>query len=131
MNRAEEILQAACVAYLRCSLTGGFWFRAGLEGVRLAPHVAAQARRAGMEPGWPDLQIVGPMRFCGFIELKRPKETPLPGLVKARPAGRLSQTQLVKREWLEVCGWPYAVARDLEELRCILRAWGVPLKEAA
>jgi hypothetical protein len=68
-------------------------------------------------PGMPDILVVGPSRLIG-LELKT-------------AVGRQSPDQRAVAARFERCGWPYLLARSLDEVEALLAATGVPLKVKA
>jgi hypothetical protein len=139
MNRPEEALQIACVAWLEATLpppwkcwhTPNGGFRTKVE--------AAKFQKMGVRPGMPDLFVMGPY-VAGYgiggditgprliaIEFKAPpKRLRSGGLSKASP--RLSPAQRARQADLGACGVPYLVIDDIADMIQSLRALGVPLR---
>jgi hypothetical protein len=77
--------------------------RSDIAGVRL--------KALGMQPGWPDLEIISPDGLVHFIELKTAK-------------GALSEAQRAFREDCIRTGRRYALCRSFKEAEAALMAWG-------
>jgi hypothetical protein len=147
MNRPEEALQIACVAWLEATLpppwkcwhTPNGGFRTKVE--------AAKFQKMGVRPGMPDLFVMGPhmiaeqqhiageppitiaktIPYLIAIEFKAPpKRLRSGGLSKASP--RLSPAQRARQADLGACGVPYLVIDDIADMMQSLRALGVPLR---
>jgi len=73
----------------------------------------AQLKRSGLMPGMPDILIFGPNSLIG-LELKT-------------EVGRQSLQQKAVAQRFERCGFPYLIARNLDEVEVLLMAAGVPL----
>ncbi len=146
MNRPEEALQIAAVAWLEATLpppwkcwhTPNGGFRTKVE--------AAKFQKMGVRPGMPDLFVCGPPSYAGpqtvsitqdgphcalvAIEFKAPpKRLRSGGLSKASP--RLSPAQRARQADLGACGVPYLVIDDIADMIQSLRALGVPLRGRA
>jgi hypothetical protein len=149
VNRPEEILHRACVAYLRAALPKP-WFCAHVpNGGGRSKAEAGILKAMGVLAGMPDLLVFGPHEtlvkrangvFTEFetkitprliaIEFKAPpKRLRSGGLSKASP--RLSPAQRARQADLAACGVPYLVIDDLAEMVRALRALGVPLRGRA
>lgn len=117
----EADLQREILRYLGATLPHGFVFHHSPNGGMLKGEVG-RSRGLGTKPGWPDLQVVGRLDsgepFTGYIEVKAPK-------------GRLSEEQITMRDRLIDCGYPVGVARSIDDVRELVRAWGLPSRDAA
>lgn len=123
MNRPEERLQRALVAYLRAALPAPWFFFHPPNGGGRSKAEAGVLKALGTMPGLPDLWVVGahppfviPRIVC--LEVKS-------------PTGRLSPAQRDAILALERCGIPTTVVRSVAEADAALRAAGVPLKGRA
>lgn len=67
----------------------------------------------GVMPGVFDLVVMAPGGFTGFIEVKAGK-------------GKLSEDQEVFRRELLLMGFPYVIARSLDDVRAAIEAWQLP-----
>lgn len=146
MNRPEEALHRACVAYLRAALPKPWlcWHNANGGGRSKAE--AGILKALGVLAGMPDLFVMGPR--TGWIETKPmvrdartlphliaiefkapPKRLRTGGLSKASP--RLSPAQRARQLDLGACGVPYLVIDDMADMVQALKALGVPLRGRA
>jgi hypothetical protein len=142
MERPEEALQIAAVAYLNAALTKP-WFCHHIPNGGFRTKVeAGKFKRMGVLPGMPDLLVWGqrldevivkgvsvnalrPVVIA--IEFKAPpKRLPSGNLSKARAV--LSPAQRARQADLGACGVPYLVIDDMADMVQSLRALGVPLK---
>ena len=130
MNRPEQSLHIAAVAYLRAALPKP-WFPAHVPNGGFRTKVEAGAfQRMGVLPGMPDLLIFGPGPRIVAIEFKAPpKRLRDGGPSKAAP--RLSPAQRARQADLGACGIPYLVVDDLAAMIAALRNLGVPLRGRA
>jgi len=130
MNRPEEALQIAAVAYLDASLPPP-WFPAHVPNGGFRTKVeAAKFQKMGVRPGMPDLLLFGPDSRLIAIEFKAPpKRLRSGGLSKSSP--RLSPAQRARQADLGACGVPYLVIDDIADMIQSLRALGVPLRGRA
>jgi hypothetical protein len=113
MRHSEAIFHRQVAIYLRVAIREPwFWttFPAGGGGKARG----AQLKRSGLMPGMPDILVVGPSRLIG-LELKT-------------AVGRQSPDQKAVAARFERCGWPYLLARNLDEVEVLLGAAGVPLQ---
>ena len=111
-RHSEALFHRQVALYLRVAVREPwFWttFPAGGGGKTRG----AQLKRMGLMPGMPDILIVGPSRLVG-LELKT-------------AAGRQSVEQKAVAQRFERCGFPYLLARNLDEVEVLLMAAGVPL----
>lgn len=115
----EAKIQRAILRYLGATLPHGFVLHHSPNGGMLKGEVG-RSRGLGTKPGWPDLQVVGRLDsgepFTGYIEVKAPK-------------GRLSEEQIAMRDRLIDCGYPVGVARSIDDVRELVRAWGLPSRD--
>lgn len=144
MNRPEESLHRACVAYLRATLPSP-WFCAHIpNGGGRSKAEAGILKAMGVLAGMPDLLVFGPKQTGiaadgqarnGFpvdarviaIEFKAPpKRLKAGGPSKAAP--RLSPAQRARQADLGACGVPYLVIDDMSEMVRALKALNVPLR---
>jgi hypothetical protein len=139
MNRPEESLQIACVAYLRASLPKPWFCHHIANGGHRTTVEAGKFKQMGVLPGMPDLLVWGPY-VAGYgiggdiigprviaIEFKAPpKRLKAGGKSVARP--RLSPAQTARQADLGACGVPYLVIDDMAEMVQALKALGVPLR---
>ena len=111
-RHSEALFHRRVALYLRVAVREPwFWttFPAGGGGKTRG----AQLKRMGLMPGIPDILIVGPSRLVG-LELKT-------------AVGRQSVEQKAVAQRFERCGFPYLLARNLDEVEVLLMAAGVPL----
>jgi hypothetical protein len=139
VQRPEENLHKACVAYLRASLPKP-WFCAHVPNGGYRTKAEAGILKAmGALAGMPDVLVFGPPWLpVGFenpaaqtsliaIEFKAPpKRLRTGGPSKANP--RLSPAQIARQADLGACGVPYLVVDDMVEMVLALKALGVPLR---
>lgn len=144
MNRPEENLHRACVAYLRAALPPP-WFCAHIpNGGGRSKAEAGILKAMGVLAGMPDLLICGPggwvyptdpagkQTTCRLVAIEfkaPPKPLKRGGVSKATP--RLSPAQRARQADLGACGVPYLVIDDMAEMVQALRALGVPLRGRA
>lgn len=115
-RHSEALFHYQVANYLRFAIREPwFWttFPAGGGGKARG----AQLKRAGLMAGMPDILVVGPGKLVG-LELKT-------------AVGRQSPDQKAVAARFERCGWPYLLARNLDEVEVLLGASGVPLKAKA
>lgn len=147
MQRHEEQLHRACVAYLRAALPKSWIVWHTPNGGGRSKAEAGILKAMGVLAGMPDLFVCGPhpslfgtardepTRIVTFprliaIEFKAPPKRTLKGAIsKARP--RLSPAQMARQQDLGACGVPYLVIDDMAEMIQKLKALGVPLRGRA
>ena len=134
MNRPEEQLHRACVAYLRAALPKPWIVWHTPNGGGRSKAEAGILKAMGVLAGMPDLFVMGPnamtLPYVIAIEFKAPpKRLRAGGVSKARP--RLSPAQMARQADLGACGVPYLVIDDMAEMVQALRALGVPLRARA
>lgn len=154
MNRPEEALHRAGVAYLRAALPSPWIVFHVPNGGGRSKAEAGILKAMGVLAGMPDLFVMGPriartahelkMEMLGLgpqvslpitpnliaIEFKAPpKRLRTGGPSKAKP--RLSPAQIARQIDLGACGVPYLVIDDLADLVQSLKALGVPLRGRA
>ena len=110
----EHALQVSIVDALRLLLPPVWRVVASTNGGRRTPWAATRSIRAGELPGFPDLQVIGPDKIL-FIEVKSKN-------------GTVSPEQKLIHAWLEKCGFPVAVVRDLDHALSFLAANEVPIR---
>lgn len=111
----EQDLQQTVAEYLTWALAPPWWFTAIGHGGGGAKR-GAILKSMGVKSGVPDLLILGPHLFVGWIELKSAK-------------GRRSLEQIVFAKMAEALGHCTAVCRSLDEVRTELLGWRAPLRE--
>lgn len=116
-NRYEDAIQKQIVNYLRNVLHGSAMVlhlnntpRSAIDGARL--------KQMGLVAGAPDLLVVLPHGKGCFIEVKTEK-------------GRVSEAQHSFSFCCQALGWPWFVARSVEDVRLGFKALGIKTKEAA
>lgn len=116
-NRYEDAIQKAIVNWLRHVLPGHAMVlhihnnpRSAIDGARL--------KQMGLVAGAPDLLIVLPHGQGVFIEIKTEK-------------GRVSEAQHSFSFTCQALGWPWFVARSIDDVRLGFKALGIQTKEAA
>jgi hypothetical protein len=116
--RLEDKLQINVVEFLRLVLDPKRYLVIAIrnEGKRSLAE-GARARRMGLVPGMPDLQIIGPGGLVWSLELKT--ET-----------GVISEEQKSIHAWCAANGVPYAVCRSLDDVRVALRTWRIETRES-
>ena len=115
-RHSEALFHRQVAIYLRVAVREPwFWttFPAGGGGKTRG----AQLKRMGLMAGMPDILIVGPNRLIG-LELKT-------------AVGRQSPDQKAVAARFERCGWPYLLARSLDDVEVLLMAAGIPLAAKA
>lgn len=114
MNHAEDALQIAVAEFLRRALKPHecLWWHCP-NGGRRDVKTAARLKRMGVLPGVADLEFLWP-NGRGFIELK--SET-----------GTLEDEQKVFRDQVLALGAFWRLARSVDDVERVLRAWRVPL----
>lgn len=116
--RREERIHKDILAYLRVTLPHGWRVIHCPNGGSRNVIEAAKLKAMGTTAGVPDLMILGPKGFTGWLEVKAPK-------------GRLSQAQRHFIDSLQDMEHPVAIVHSIDEAREIVRAWGLPSKDAA
>ncbi len=115
-RHSEAIFHRQVAIYLRVAIREP-WFFSTFPAGGGGKARGAQLKRSGLMPGMPDILVVGPSRLIG-LELKT-------------AVGRQSPDQRAVAARFERCGWPYLLARSLDEVEALLAATGVPLKVKA
>jgi hypothetical protein len=115
-NRFEDAIQKQIVNYLRHVLHGSAMVlhihnnpRSAIDGARL--------KQMGLVAGAPDLLVVLPHNKGVFIEVKTDK-------------GRVSEAQHSFSFSCQALGWPWFVARSVDDVRLAFKALGIRTKEA-
>jgi hypothetical protein len=141
VNRPEEALHRAGVAYLRAALPSPWIVFHVPNGGGRSKAEAGILKAMGVLAGMPDLFVCGPHKELEWaargpaprliaIEFKAPpKRLRTGGPSKAKP--RLSPAQIARQIDLGACGVPYLVIDDLADLVQSLKALGVPLRGRA
>lgn len=115
----EDDIQRAIVKYLRHVLPSGFIVQSTANKPRSAV-AGAREKSMGAVAGWPDLAVYGQAEdekpTAWFIEVKA-------------PAGRLSDVQHDVHDRLKDCGFPVGIARSVDDVRELVRAWGLPSRD--
>jgi hypothetical protein len=90
-----------------------YWRKAGMPNTLVAaiPNMGAMGQY-GLTRGLPDLLVIRPNGFTGFIELKADK-------------GKLSAHQQAFADLCGVCEQNYAVTYGRDEPIAVLKEWGV------
>lgn len=111
MNYEEDRIQAAIVQAL--SLLGIYVFMVANDAAgATSPAKGARLKAMGLRAGLSDTVLIGPDCRAYFLEIKT-------------PTGRLSESQ---KKFEALCikrGWPYAVARSVDEAVAIVKKWGL------
>lgn len=145
MQRHEENLHRACVAYLRATLPKPWFCFHVPNGGGRSKAEAGILKAMGVLAGMPDLFVMGPgdPRTVEVINGWRVTRTHYPHIIaiefkappkplrgggpsKARP--RLSPAQCARQADLGACGVPYLVIDDMADMVQSLKALGVPLR---
>lgn len=109
----EFALQCVLADILRRWISPSWKFTAIPLGEYRTPATAARLKRAGANPGWPDLLFTGPGRSVFWLELKRPG------------SGRLSDEQIAIRAHLMRCGFSYLVTSSIKDAVSELQDFGI------
>lgn len=83
------------------------------NGAKRSQWAAMQAKREGMQSGFPDIMALAPGGLCAFLEMKSAK-------------GRLSDNQAEWLDRLHGMGFPCGVFRDADKAVEWLREQGFP-----
>lgn len=117
----EDDIQRAIVRYLRHVLPSGFIVQSTANKPRSAV-AGAREKTMGAVAGWPDLAVYGQTErghpTAWFLEVKT-------------PCGKLSDKQHAVHDRLKLAGFPVAVARSVNDARDLVRAWGLPSRDAS
>lgn len=116
-RQSENSIQRGIVNYLRATLSRARVFAIPNRAPRTASGRAFNGC-PGLLPGVPDLEIVAPGGRCYFLEVKTAK-------------GKTSSNQEAFLSWCALQAVPYAVVRNIDEVRVAVRAWGLQTREAA
>lgn len=142
MNRPEEKLHRACVAYLRAALPKRWIVFHVPNGGGRSKAEAGIFKAMGVLAGMPDLFVMGPQILHSIhadvygediaprliaIEFKAPPK-PLKGGGLSKAAPRLNPAQRARQADLGACGVPYLVIADMADMVQELKALGVPLR---
>lgn len=111
MNHPESILQSGIC--LTLSAMGVFYFAVGNDNAgKTTMARAARLRAMGLRPGVSDLVVMRRDGVACFLEVKTLK-------------GRLSPAQDNFRILCQTRGWPWGIARSVEQSLDLCRTWGV------
>ena len=115
-KRPEDALQSQIVSFARSNFDRREWrlFHVPNGGQRTKAE-AGRFVALGVSSGVPDLVLVGPEGFVGWIEVKAPK-------------GVTSGPQDDWAEFLSATGHRYGLVRSLDEFRALLVEWGAPVR---
>lgn len=115
-RRPEDALQSQIVSFSRSNFDRREWrlFHVPNGGKRTKAE-AGRFVALGVSSGVPDLVLVGPDGFTGWIEVKAPK-------------GVTSGPQDDWAEYLTANGHRYGLVRSLDEFRALLVDWGAPVR---
>lgn len=115
-KRSASEFQVNCTVAdcLRRWLKPGWKFGHYPSGEERPSAAGARLKRMGAQTGWPDLILFSPapQRLTFFLELKRATRS------------RQSDEQIEFEAWCVEQGYPYVVARSVEEALLTLRHWG-------
>ncbi|WP_158876978.1 VRR-NUC domain-containing protein [Antarcticirhabdus aurantiaca] len=119
-REAREIVShLAIYDFLVLVLPSSYRVHHSPNGGKRSEKEGAKLKRQGTQPGWPDIEIVGPTGRLFFIEVKR--------LV----GGALSPEQIDLRDWCDANGVPWALCRTIDDVMAALAAWQIPTRQAA
>lgn len=107
----EATLQSRIVEIVRLTQVPRLVWGASMNGVRLGIRAAVRMKAQGMQAGEPDLYFIIGGHYYG-LELKNGKE------------GRQSHEQKDFETRVFASGGTYMIARDIEQARNYLEAWG-------
>lgn len=111
MNHEEDTLQASVC--LTLSAMGVYFFMVPNSAAgKTTIQRAVRLRALGLRPGVSDLVVMRRDGVACFLELKTPK-------------GRLSPAQDNFRILCQSRGWPWGVARSVEQAVDLCKTWGV------
>jgi len=111
LNHEESQIQAAIVSIL--SMSGIFLFMVpNGEMGRISMAAASRAKAMGLRSGLSDLVLISFDGRAHFLEIKT-------------ATGKLSESQKRFQALCSGNGWPYAVARSVEEAVDICKGWGL------
>lgn len=112
--RAEDIIQAAIVAYLDRVLPADSYFCAIPNGFNKTKAGRGIAKATGLRAGAPDLVMLIGGYFVG-LEVKT-------------PTGRLQPTQAAAAEKIRAAGGIYQVVRSVDDVEALLAHLEVPVR---
>lgn len=110
-RQSEAAIQRAVVDLLGWAARPGVAWTHMPAGELRAAGVGGKLKALGVQPGWPDLQIIIGGRYYG-LELKA-------------EGGRVSPAQLAAHAVLRAAGAEIVVAHGLGEAMAALKRWGV------
>jgi hypothetical protein len=108
---SEFQIQCAVADLLRVGCAPGWLWNHFPAGELRTDETGARLKRAGLQPGWSDLVLVGPTGVHYWLELKQEK-------------GKLSEAQWTFATQMHLRGVPHRVARSVKEAEKILTEWG-------
>lgn len=114
MKRPEQVLQRACVEFLRQCAPDGLVYTAINPVPAKSKAVAGISKAMGMQAGIPDLLMVWKGRAI-FIEFKA-------------PGGRLSPAQIDCQAGLMLAGALVHTVKSLDEFADFLATAGIPIR---
>ncbi len=114
----ESQLQYQIVAYLNAVLTPQYRVYANANASRRTTTGRAANAVPGLRKGIPDITIRGPGGVSYDLEIKSTK-------------GRLTPEQSEWGSWVVFGGGKWACVHSVEEVRVVLAAWSIPVREAA
>lgn len=80
-------------------------------------HEATRLKAEGVLAGFADLIVLAPNGFCGFIEVKRPKQS------------YLSEAQREFEATVTAYGFQHAIARSVRDAADAFERWQIPVKQ--
>jgi hypothetical protein len=120
-NRSPEADgQKYLVTMLRAYLPDQVWWCAGLSGLRLPPHIAAEAKRMGMEKGDYDLKFLFPDGVTRYVEVKSVDGVLTPEQKRVRELAGEANVAVVRIYTLNL-------PQSWRELKRALDVWMAPL----
>jgi hypothetical protein len=111
MTHDEARIQADTVIVL--SMAGIWLFSVPNESAgKATPQKIQRLKAMGLRTGITDLVLVGDSGFAHFLEIKT-------------ESGKLSESQVRFRDFCQVKGWPWAIARSPVEALAQAKVWGL------
>jgi hypothetical protein len=112
----EHRLQVGVATYFRFAMPDNYIWTACPAGMRGSLYQGVKAKAAGLNPGWPDLQILFPTAVTRYIELKSPD-------------GRLTPDQRRFHDFCAATGRDiWALCRTVEDVEATCLRWNIPMK---
>jgi hypothetical protein len=109
---SEAALQFFLVELIKRTIDKRWRFTHLPMGERRDKATAAKLHRMGTSSGWPDFLFCGPGQVAVWLELKSKN-------------GRLSETQVAMREFLQDSGFEYLCAHDVDQAIAWLKHHGI------